>query len=312
MNVLTVTLNPCIDRTLYVKELDRNGLVRSDKEFVTAGGKGANVARQLVRLGTSASAFVLIGGDSGSIYLDALECDGVKALPYRVQQETRWQETFREKKSDSYYTVLQEAQPVPRRHERGIVDAIAKKLRATRCLILSGSTPGDGLCRVYRKVTEKANGRTIRVVLDTYGKALIEGVKGSPFMVKPNRKECEEFLGFELTRDSDFRKAYRAFRSKGIEFVVISLGRKGFRASFKGIEYVVQPPKIKEVNPVASGDALVAGIVHALLKGLPMATALRWGAAAGAANAAVWEVANSPKRDISKLLPGVKITERAY
>jgi tagatose 6-phosphate kinase len=165
---------------------------------------------------------------------------------------------------------------------------------------------------VYRKVIERTAGTKIQVVLDTYGKALIEGVKTSPFMVKPNRRECEAFLGFRLSRDPDFRKAYRAFHSKGIELVVISLGRKGFRASFKGTEYVIQPPRIKEVNAVASGDALVAGIVHALLKGLPMATALRWGAAAGAANAAVWQVANSSKRDITKLLPGVKITEHPY
>ncbi len=163
---------------------------------------------------------------------------------------------------------------------------------------------------VYRRVIEKANRRKIRVILDTYGKALVEGIKASPFAVKPNRKECEHLLGFQLRSDSDFRRAYAAFREKGIFLVVISLGRKGFRASFDGIEYIVSTPKVREVNPVASGDALVAGIAYGMLKKLPIEETLRWGSAAGAANAAEWAVADCSKSSIKNLLGQVSIKKK--
>jgi 1-phosphofructokinase family hexose kinase len=311
MEVLTVTLNPCIDRTLYVEKLEKNALVRSGEEFSIAGGKGANVARQLVRLGVKASAFVLHGGDSGNIYIDLVKRDGVRPIPYHVDQPTRWQMTFFEKGSDKYYTVLQEAKPVPRRHEGPIIEAIVSNLCRKDLLVLSGSAPGNGLSKVYRRVIEEAHSRRVRTVLDTYGRALAEGIKASPFMVKPNRKECEDLLGFRVRDDSDFRRAYAAFHEKGISLVVISLGDRGFRASFDGTEYIVPAPKVRTVNAVASGDALVAGIAYGMLRKLPIEEALRWGSAAGAANAAEWPVANCTKKSIAALLEKVNVKTRA-
>lgn len=307
MDVLTVTLNPCIDRALYVDKLEQNGLVRSKEEFTIAGGKGANVARQLIRLGIKASAFVVVGGESGKIYLDVLKRDGVKPIPYFVKQPTRWQETFFEKSTGKYYTVLQEPQFIPKNEEAGIIRAIKSNLKNKCLVILSGSTPGDGLSSVYRKVIESAWQLNIPCILDTYGKALIEGVKATPFMVKPNDKECASFIGFELKTDSDFRKAYSVFHQKGIPLVVISLGKKGIRASFDGMEYILPPVKIREVNAVASGDALVAGIVYAMLNKMPVEEALRWGCAAGAANASEWQVANASKIKIRQLLKHVQL-----
>ena len=310
MQVLTVTLNPCIDTTLYVDKLKKNALVRSSEEFSIAGGKGANAARQLVRLGIKASAFVLVGGDSGNTYLKLVERDGVQPIPYRVDQPTRRQMTFFEKSSGRYHTVLQEAKPVPRKHEESLIEAIASNLPGKSLLVLSGSTPGNGLFRVYRRVLEETNRQKTKVILDTYGRALAEGIKASPFAVKPNKVECEAFLGFPLRSDPDFRRAYAAFHRKGISLVVISLGSKGFRASFEGIEYVVSAPKIREVNPIASGDALAAGIAYGMLKKLSIEETLRWGCATGAANAAEWAVANCSKNSIKKLLGQVCIKKK--
>jgi fructose-1-phosphate kinase PfkB-like protein len=48
---------------------------------------------------------------------------------------------------------------------------------------------------------------------------------------------------------------------------------------------VAQPPPVREVSAVGSGDALTGAFSLALERGLPLDEALRWGAAAGAANA---------------------------
>ena len=119
-----------------------------------------------------------------------------------------------------------------------------------------------------------------------------------------------DLVGFPLRTHADFRKAYAFFHKKGISLVVISLGKKGLRASFEGTEYIVSSPKVREVNPVASGDALVAGIAYGLLKKVPIYESLRWGAAAGAANAAEWAVANSSRQKIRTLLAEVEIRQR--
>jgi len=76
------------------------------------------------------------------------------------------------------------------------------------------------------------------------------------------------------------------------------------------MEYIVPPVKVREVNSVASGDALVAGMVYALLKKMPFEDGLRWGCAAGAANAAEWQVANASKESIERLVEKVIIEKR--
>ena len=43
-------------------------------------------------------------------------------------------------------------------------------------------------------------------------------------------------------------------------------------------------PKIQVRNPIGSGDAVTAGVAHALLRGQPLAEALRLGTALGTAN----------------------------
>ena len=61
MEVCTLTLNPCLDRTLWVEDF---GLPPTREEWQT-GGKGVNVARVLAALGVEAHAVCPLGGETG-------------------------------------------------------------------------------------------------------------------------------------------------------------------------------------------------------------------------------------------------------
>jgi hypothetical protein len=62
--ILTTSLNPCIDKTLYVRGLPTNRLVRTKRVELITGGKGMNTARVLKALGAPVKAFALLGGET--------------------------------------------------------------------------------------------------------------------------------------------------------------------------------------------------------------------------------------------------------
>ena len=61
MDIVTLTLNPCLDRTAWVGDF---GLPPTREEWQT-GGKGVNVARVLSALGAEALAVCPLGGETG-------------------------------------------------------------------------------------------------------------------------------------------------------------------------------------------------------------------------------------------------------
>ena len=65
--VTTVTLNPMLDKTIYVDRVERGAIHRASKMEMVAGGKGINVSRQLKHLGIKTVATGFLGGEVGSI-----------------------------------------------------------------------------------------------------------------------------------------------------------------------------------------------------------------------------------------------------
>jgi fructose-1-phosphate kinase PfkB-like protein len=95
--------------------------------------------------------------------------------------------------------------------------------------------------------------------------------------------------------------------ARGIEVVVVSLGRQGALLATPNLVLRAYPPLVEEMNPVGSGDSLVAGLATGILNGCSWEEALRWGTAAGAANAAMWHAGSCTREQVEALLPQVKI-----
>jgi len=60
--IYTITLNPALDRTLYIKKIQYDDSSRIEKEQRYAGGKGIDVSMVLTTLGVNNRALGFIGG----------------------------------------------------------------------------------------------------------------------------------------------------------------------------------------------------------------------------------------------------------
>ena len=76
--IITVTLNPAVDKTADLERFDHGGLNRLTNIINDAGGKGINVSKTIQALGGETIATGFLGGSAGMMIENALNDLGIK------------------------------------------------------------------------------------------------------------------------------------------------------------------------------------------------------------------------------------------
>jgi 1-phosphofructokinase family hexose kinase len=182
-------------------------------------------------------------------------------------------------------------------------------LAKSRAAVISGSAPRGVPFSIYAELLTVARRTKVPVILDTRDELLAEGVKARPLMVKPNLEEVSALRGRPVQNAQQALAAAQELADGGISIVLVSLGAGGAVAvTRKQGSWMAKPPKVETVSSVGCGDAMVAGFVAASLTGKDFGDCLRWGMAAGAANAAKFENAGCSRDEVLKLVPEVQLS----
>ncbi len=88
-------------------------------------------------------------------------------------------------------------------------------------------------------------------------------------------------------------------------------GPRDVRARTPSGRWVVCPPRVTERSSIGSGDCYFAALAHSRLTGLPDEEALKWAAAAGAANAALGASAHVGPNDVAPWVDKVRVVREA-
>lgn len=307
---LTVTPNPCIDKTIFIPKFKPGDRVRSGKYTQISGGKGNNVARVLVTLGFNAGALLWVGGYTGKQVVKMLrENDKVRCFPVWTATATRTITTILEEEYGRQTAFFEPGPLISNQEYSHFIEKFNKIISSYKVpiVVLSGTVPDPNVAFLYRDLIKIANERRIKVILDTYGTEFSEGIKSNPYMVKPNVEELSKFLNTPL-KDMKLRiEAVQYLHKKHkITLVVLSMGREGALVCWNNTYIHIIPPKIKEINPVGSGDALVAGFVVGLYKGFSIEDTGRLGVVLGTANAMKWDIGKFNIRDLINIYEQVK------
>ena len=308
--ILAVTLNPCVDRTVFVEKLELGKIVQGTRAHSIAGGKGLNVARLARRFGEQADSFTVLGGHPGRM-IDELSRtqDDIELIAVWTEAPTRDIVTIAEDGSWRQAAFKEPSPQITPTEKDDILvtfDSIAERYDL---IVLTGSSPCAETDDMYARMIAKAKALGKTTILDSSGASLAQGIEAAPFMVKPNLAETSAILGREITGDDDIWEAVAFYQSKGIDLVVLTDGEKGAYVCHRDRRWRAMPPKLNTVNPVASGDALVAGIAVGLARDLPIEETIRLGVACGAANAAMWEPAMCSPEAVERLMPQVQSEE---
>ena len=283
--ISTITLNPTIDKTVYIAKLSPNDTNRVTRVEIDAGGKGINCSRMLKRLGAETMVVAFLGGTTGDFVSMVLGKEGVALECVPTDKPTRTCVCVEESTGVPPTTLNERGGPVEHRELVALLEMAKDVARKSSYMVFGGSVPTGVNQDIYRCLIDIANAGGAKAVLDADGEALAEGLKAKPFMIKPNLEELERLLGVGFESQSDVARAALTLAERGIELIVISLGKQGAIACYKEMIYHATCPEVKCVSTIGSGDSMIAGMLYELDRGAGIVDALRTGCAAGAATA---------------------------
>jgi ribokinase len=186
-------------------------------------------------------------------------------------------------------------------HDDQEVERATKALVNAKVLLLQMESPLEsGL-----KAAAAARAAGAIVIFDPApAKPLPEEAYRLANIMTPNEIETEILVGLRPGNQAEARTAAGKLRARGLEIAIIKLGAQGVYFESASEHGFVPPFKVVPVDTVAAGDAFNGGLAVALAEGLPLAEAVRWGAAAGAlATTKPGASSSMPTRDeLDKLL----------
>jgi len=278
--IVTVTLNPSLDRTIEVAHLDRGKVLRATSAHVDPGGKGVNVSRALLANGYATLAVLPCGGDEGLHLVRLLENAGVPLRAVPISGHTRSNVTLAE--PDGTVTKVNEPGPVLSSMEfDSVIECLATAAQSAAWVVACGSLPPGLPERAFADLCRRLVATGARVAVDTSGESLREAAQAGVALVKPNREELAEVVGSALPTLDHVVEAARQLRKWGAGAVLASLGAEGAVLVDDDGVLKGEAPVFSPRSSVGAGDALLAGFLAAGARGsAALAEALAWGAAA--------------------------------
>lgn len=305
--ILCVTPNPAIDRTLVVPGFKPGAVFRPASQLAAPGGKGVNVARAVHVLGGQALCAGFIGGGTGRQLAELAEREGLNAAWTWIAGETRTCIIVAD--PDAEATVINENGPVVTAVEWARLEAdILRESARSSAVCFSGSLPQGAPPEVFARLlrTLREAGRTVWV--DTSGAALAAALTVPGLNIKVNDEEAGAALELAVQDIGSAASAAAELRARGVAIAVLTLGGQGAVLAHEAGCWHAQPPPVKVMSSVGSGDSFLAGLVQGLAADLTPDEALRWGAAAGTANAMSVVGGRFSQQDFESVLAGTTVT----
>lgn len=306
--ILTVTPNAALDITYRVPALVPHTSHRVTEVIERPGGKGLNVARVLAALGHDVTVTGFAGGDTGRLLHERLAGEPrVTDALVPVGGATRRTLAVVDAASGDTTQLNEPGPTISPAEWAAFRESYEELLRAgATAVALCGSLPPGVPVGAYATLVRAARAAKVPVLLDTSGEALRRGVAARPDIVKPNADELAE-----LTGSHEPAQATRDARRRGAHAVVASLGAAGLRADTPEGTWQAAPPTRVRGNPTGAGDSAVAGLLSALVEGLPWPERLARAVALSAATVAAPVAGEFVPSTYEDLLARVAVTGQA-
>jgi 1-phosphofructokinase len=278
--IVTLTLNPSVDRTVEVDALVRGAVLRARSSRVDPGGKGVNVARALAANGRKTCAVLPAGGWEGEQLAALLSPHDIAVVLVPVAGSVRANVSVVE--PDGTVTKLNEPGPTLTAAEvEAVTAATVTAAAAAEWVAVSGSLPPGAPVDVYARLVRRLRLAGVRVAVDSSGPPLAAALAAAPDLVKPNREELAEATGRSIATLGDVLAAAEQLRRRGPRTVLASLGADGALLVDGDGAYHGEAAVPRPRSAVGAGDALLAGFLAGGGSGPGALTeALAWGAAA--------------------------------
>ncbi len=281
--ILTMTMNPAVDKSAAVPELVAGPKLRCTKPRREPGGGGINVSRAIRKLDGQSTALFPAGGPTGEMLADLLDDEGVAYDRVSTEQYTRVNVTIFEKSTEQQYRFAMPGAALQESEWQECLKRIDSP-ESPHYVVASGSLPPGVPEDFYARVGRTAREAGARFLLDASGAALQQAACEGPFILKPNAREFAQLTGEPFESEQQQEQLARNLVEEGCcQVLVLSLGAAGVLMVTRESSERIRSPSVPIRSKVGAGDSMVAGIVLGLARQMDVRTAVHLGVAAGAA-----------------------------
>lgn len=247
------------------------------------GGKGANQAVALARLGIPTQMVGRVGAQSfGAELVSNLQTAGVGTDNIFVDETVSSGVAIItvDHAGENQIIVIPGANG---RINQEDVKRLLHLLPTAKALLLQLEIPIAAVVAA----AQAAQSANIKVILDPapFQSNLPKELYPLVDIITPNEVEAGQLVGFAVDGEETAAKAAKILLQWGVKTAIVKLGAKGVVCATAEETFFVPAFPVHAVDTVAAGDAFNGGLAAALFAGLSLHQAVVWGAAAGALTA---------------------------
>ena len=225
--IVTITLNPCIDKSTSVAALIPEKKLRCAAPKFEPGGGGINVARAIKKLGGNATAIYFAGGYSGKFLQTLLSNEEIESLVIETKSHTRENLIVVDESSNAQYRFGMPGSEITEPEWKACLHQLEQMKDATY-IVASGSLSPGIPTDIFKKIAGIAKKIEAKLIVDTSGEALQQAVKEGVYLTKPNLNELASLTGKkQLSKDDIIKEARIIITAGGCAVMVVSLGGDG-------------------------------------------------------------------------------------
>jgi len=281
--IVTVTFNPCIDKSTSIPALMPEKKLRCSDPVYEPGGGGINVARAIKKLGGESTAIYPSGGHTGKFFDFLLELEGIHSRIVEIAHPIRENLIALDLSTNQQYRFGMPGPELTEKEWRQCLQLLEQE-DGVEYIVASGSLPPGVPDTIFAQIAQIAKAKNARFIADTSGDALQHAANEGVYLLKPNLAELSQLAGKEELEHEEIEEAALKIIKKGhCHAVVVSLGSGGALLVTKDEKHHAIAPHVRRKSTVGAGDSMVAGIVLSLSRGRSLKDAICYGVAAGTA-----------------------------
>ncbi|MBI4580193.1 MAG: 1-phosphofructokinase family hexose kinase [Planctomycetes bacterium] len=308
-SIVTVTLNPTIDRIIEVPAFRVGGHQQGHLRVRKPAGKAINLARALADLGIRSTAIGWVGMNAFDLFHEAMQSAGVKACFLPITGSTRENITIIDPVGH-HETHIRDAGPsVDSADVRRLLDLLPTVVEQDSLVVFTGSLPPGLSMEVWSDLIRSCLARGASVAVDIAGEPLRLAVQRDVWLIKPNEMELGELLGGAAPDEPTVIREGRKLNER-IPVVLVTMGRRGAYCFADGRALHAQAvvPEDQVRSTVGCGDAVMAGFLAGLMSSDgDVEAALREAVTISAAAALTDEPARFERAAVDRIRPDVQV-----
>lgn len=249
--------------------------INTNNFSLVPGGKGANQAYALGRLGANVSLIGVVGNDEyGKKLIENLKSAKVNTKRIIKSNKSNTGNAFItvDKSGENSIIVVSGAN---KEISKELIDKNLDMLKQADIIVMQLEVPLEVV--LYVAKLGKLLGKVVVVDPAPAKKDMPEELFKYVDIMKPNETELQTITGKNIKSDDDIIKAAKVLITKGVKNVIVTLGAKGSVLVTENDYKRFEALKVKAVDTTAAGDSFTAGLVKSLLDGKSLDDAIKYG-----------------------------------